>query len=172
MKQTIKKGRICTLMEIADVEVMTKMNRAKYERLRRLNAPFYLVLRREDEDTVLCVPLTNSSFKHTYAVNVYGISYSAEYLSFISVKDEWLESPYTTVGNTFHTIDQIYRLRERHTKEVIRKNQKKKTRVREDNRLLNTIRAGNGRSYPREKASATVSWKMTHPAQGGRTSPK
>ena len=172
MEQKAKKGQICTFSTKADMSAMTKKYRATYHQMLRIKAPYYLVLRRNDDESALCVPLTTSEIKFSYAIKINGIKYSAEYLTFFLAKDEWLEFCKVKVGNTYHAVDQIYNLRKRHTKAAINWNRKKKRIKRETDRLMQGLRECRQPSYPKEKVSSSVSWKMAHPAQGGRTSPK
>ncbi|MDO5545044.1 MAG: hypothetical protein Q4F81_04355 [Eubacteriales bacterium] len=96
MDQPAKKGRIYTFSAPANTEELTKKKRTAYERLVRLNAPYYLVLRREDEQSVLCVPLTEKKIKHGVEIVIDGNKYYAGYLEFVMVMDAWLKLYHAT----------------------------------------------------------------------------
>lgn len=172
MEQPAKKGRIYVFSAPANTEALTKKSRAACERLARQSAPYYLVLRRDDEQTVLCVPLTERNIKHSVEIVVDGEKYYAGYLEFIKIKDSWLKYAYASTVDLYPVIDQIYRLRQTHNKYVTRRHKEKRQRELNDRKMMRELRDGNGTNYPKERGSSTVSWKMTHPAQGGRTSPK
>ena len=172
MDQPAKKGRIYTFSAPANTEELTKKKRTAYERLVRLNAPYYLVLRREDEQSVLCVPLTEKKIKHGVEIVIDGNKYYAGYLEFVMVMDAWLKLYHARFDDMYPEIDRIYELRKKHNQVISRRHKDKRQKKLNDRRLMRELRDGNGATYPKERGSSTVGWKMTHPAQGGRTSPK
>ena len=172
VEQPAKKGRIYTFTASENTDSMTKKCRRAYERLVRLNAPYYLVLRREDEESVMCVPLTEEKIKHGVEIDIDGNKYYAGYLEFVKAMDAWLKLAYARFDDMHPEIEQIYTLRKRHNQYVKHRHKDKRQKKLNNRRLMRELRDGNGATYPKERGSSTVGWKMTHPLQGGRTSPK
>ena len=76
------------------------------------------------------------------------------------------------MANPLDGVDKIYEMRKTHTLKKLEWTRKKEERKREEKRLSKEIKSLSKGKFPKEQASATVAWNMTHPFQGGRTGSK
>ena len=76
------------------------------------------------------------------------------------------------IANPLGSVDKIYEMRKAHTLRKLERDRKKEARKREEKRLSSELKSLSKGKFPKEQASATVAWNMTHPFQGGRTGSK
>ena len=172
MDTTIRKGSICKFDTTLDVSGWAEELKKTYRRMRRLNADYYIVLRNDGNGGFLCVPLTLEKCAHYVRLVINSKSYYADYITFFSVQENWLSTENVRIANPLGSVDKIYEMRKAHTLRKLEWDRKKEARKREEKRLSSELKSLSKGKFPKEQASATVAWNMTHPFQGGRTGSK
>lgn len=175
----VKKGRFYTLDRAHADLAQDKHLEKKFTSLQKHHAEYFLVLRCIDKGTSLCVPIVKEQRKWQVPVTLSGNPYFADCLAFLTVPNRLLVAADMYYHNSYQLVERIYKCSKAHYKYCARRWWKRKALARErekDFRVAQQLYRASAREIrslsPQSRPASAVTWRMTHPAQGGRTSPR
>jgi len=155
-----------------DKSKMGHKRKNKYKRLMNTSALYFLVIH-DANGMMLCSPLNREKVGRAVAVSVHGEELYAVCFDLLNVHSSWLIEADIQETVESDTVNIIYNKYQNWKDKVSEKaTRKRKQQKIEDAKYLREIGKVKKHFYPKEKASASVSWSISHPVQGGRTSPK
>ena len=170
MAKTIIPGRVFRVNFNADTSQISRQAKNIYNRIKK-EAEFYVVV--STKNGILCAPIRREKMGKAIPFSWQGEVYYVSCYDLPKVRSSWMLDEEITENVSDDVVEQIYaRYTQWHDKIKKRQARKREQRRKEDAHYLKVLGKTNKHHFPKEKASSSVSWSMTHPVQGGRTSPK
>ena len=172
MGSTIKKGQIYSLKKPNNSGTLSKREHRNYLSMCTTKAPYFLALSRLNHKSVLCAPILKREHRFTVKIALRGRIYYIDCLHFFSGMDDWLEPSDLHIADSLNLIDRIYQTRKTHNLVLKHRRNKQALRKKAEAQELKMLKEIDHFNYPKERPASSVSWRISHPAQGVRTSPR